>query len=406
MSEFDTDIVIVGGGLVGMALAAAFADLPFKVSVVERREGALLAQPVESDDDFDERSLVLSRVSISILNELGVWDDLLQQAAPIEHVHVSEQYRIGVTRLHAADSAVDAFGYVTGLRSIGRVLQQRLAGQKNLEWIDAARCTDFSPSESAVTVSLDVAGEARVIRSRLLLIADGSDSQLRAITGAIVDTADYHQQALVTNVEAEGMPSGWAFERFTAKGPAAFLPLPDGRYSVVWTGASEVTEARLALSDSACLSELQGVIGSRAGRLLRLGKRESFPLRQVRASRMAGLRYALVGNAAHTLHPVAGQGFNLALRDVALLRQQLSRCVDPGNKMLLQYYNDTRLEDVVSTSVSTDALVRLFNIQGVLPSHLRSLALLGLDCVPGVKRRIARYGMGFRSGLAPIHLRS
>lgn len=395
-AEFDYDVAIVGGGIVGMALAAALQHTSLRLALLEQRE---ISPNDSSDQDYDERSLALSYVSVKILQQIGVWEALSPHAAPMRHVHISEKGRFGITRLHADEYNVDALGYVVTIRELGETLSRQLVDHENLTWISPATCQTCTPDADGVTLEIKAKQGEQSLRARLLIVADGAHSQLREAMGIETRVTDYEQQALVANLSVEGAPADWAYERFTAEGPMAFLPLYNNRYALVWTGTPQKTADRMSWSDDVFLQALQQQIGERVGRLHYSGKREAFPLRQVLANRMTGPRTALIGNAAHTLHPVAGQGLNLALRDVQALVMLLSESKDPGATALLEQFAALRMDDVAGTSGTTDALIRIFDVNNFLISHARSMGLGVLDCTPVLKRRVGRYGMGFRTAL-------
>ena len=264
-----------------------------------------------------------------VFEALGVWSKVAASAAPIRHIHVSDAGRYGFARLEAAEHGIEAFGYVVTNRVLGAALQQRLSALTELELRRPARC-------SAVTlgsefVRLETSPDAPPLQARLVVAADGANSVVRSAAGLPAEIEDYQQVAVVAHVAAGRAADGIAYERFTPDGPFAVLPLHDGHYGVVWTLAPQAAEQVMALPDAEYLSALQRAFGWRIGRFERVGQRSACPLKLTRASVVTGPRVALIGNAAQALHPVAGQGFNLGLRDAATLAEVLAelRRTDP-----------------------------------------------------------------------------
>ncbi|HGG59373.1 MAG TPA: 2-octaprenyl-6-methoxyphenyl hydroxylase [Gammaproteobacteria bacterium] len=392
----DYDLTIIGGGLVGASLAVALAGTDWRVALIDQQ--ALRRLSDEADED--ERSLALSWQSGKIFQRLGVWEAIAQRAAPMRTVHVSQQGSFGVTRLRAADLRVGALGHVVPYRHLAATLNARIEGQTNLTRLAPARLAGLRATPGGVAVDLDQEGKTTTLTTRLLVGADGGRSNVRQHLGMPARETAYHQQAIVANITVSHGPDKVAFERFTAEGPMAMLPLGESRYSLVWTGDEATTARRMALPDGAFLDALQRAFGYYAGRLISAGRRETFPLRQAVATRVTSRRCALVGNAAHLLHPVAGQGLNLALRDVAALASLLASANDPGHPDLLARYAQLRMTDIRLTAEATDKLIRLFADPSALMRHQRGAGLCLLDKLPPVKNRLARFGMGLRRPLA------
>jgi len=385
------DVVIVGGGLVGASLAVALADTTLRVALVEATPHASPAQP-----SFDDRSTALSASSRQVLDQLGLWTSLRDSAAPIRVIHVSDRGHLGRTRLSGDELGVDALGHVAPNRAIGAVLSAAIAEQPGLHLFMPARVCAIEQDAGSVRVQLD--GSRQVIRARLLVAADGVQSPVRKRLGLPITEHDYRQTALIANVRASAPADGRAFERFTTEGPLAMLPLPDGAWSLVWTMAPSSAEQRMALDDQAFLADLQTAFGFRLGRLLAIGQRSAYPLRLQRVTEPVAGRVVVIGNACRTIHPVAGQGFNLALRDVSALAGLISvaaaRGGDPGAPELLAAYRAERAPDEGRVVGLTDALVRVFSTGNPLLALGRNLGLLALDALPGLRRQVARQGMG------------
>ncbi len=386
------DIVIVGGGLVGASLALALAGAGRRVLLIEGVAPDSSVQP-----SFDERTTALGNASRRIFEGLGVWDDLAREAAPIRVIHVSDAGRFGSARLRAEEQGVEAFGHVIPNRVIGATLWRALQHADGVTVRVPARVTavEIAADGAALTVT-DGDGAEEVVTARLLVAADGAQSVVRAAAGIAAAVEDYDQVAITAAVVADRPNDGTAYERFTASGPVAVLPLHGGGYGTVWACAAARAAQVLELSDEAYLAALQERFGWRIGRLLRAGRRASYPLKLSRAAATVGTRTVLVGNAAQGLHPVAGQGFNLGLRDAALLAEHIVAAGgDPGVPGLLAGYDHARAADRGGVVRFTDSLVKLFasRLPGV--SVLRDLGLVLFDLSPPAKRALARVSLGF-----------
>lgn len=395
----DFDLLVAGGGLVGTSLARALAGSPLRIALVEAIPPGDAGQP-----SFDDRSTALAPSSRRLLRVLGCWAAIEAEATPIRTIHVSDQGHFGLTRLRAADEGLDALGHVVPNRALGQALADCIAGQENLRVFSPARVTSLEQGDDAVTACLEGAGVPERLRARLVVAADGSRSPIRRQLGLELSERDYGQSGVVANVAVERDHAGWAFERFTREGPLALLPLPERRCALVWTMGHERAQRILALDDAAFLAALQRAFGFRLGRLLRVGRRQSYPLHLLRVRERLRGRVVVLGNAARTLHPVAGQGFNLALRDVAELAECLDAGVregaDPGDPAALKAYDRARRADERRVVTFTDGLVRLFSNRDPLLTLGRNLGLVAMDLLPGLRRRLAQQAMG-RHGRLP-----
>jgi 2-octaprenyl-6-methoxyphenol hydroxylase len=394
----DFDLVIVGGGMVGASLAVALSPLPLRVALVEPFAPDSDAQP-----SYDDRCTAISHGSQVILNTMGVWQDMQADASPIARIHVSEQGRPGIARLEAREQGVPALGYVVPNRSVGKALWKRLSAQSNLQCFMPAKLVSMRPGKDAMELDLEQAdGQVLSVNARLVVAVDGARSVTREMAGIDSDVLDYQQTAIICNVTPEQDHQGQAFERFTTSGPLAVLPLGEKRCSVVWTVKRELAESIMALDDENFLLRLQEQFGYRLGRLLTVGRRSSYPLYRVKARQQLAQRLVVLGNAAHNLHPVAGQGFNLSLRDVAALAEVMASLegVDPGTPAMLEQYMQWRREDQDKVLGFTHGLVRLFTSPFGPVKLARSAGLLSFDLVPGAKKLFARHTMG-RAGRLP-----
>jgi len=400
MSAVDYDVLIAGGGLVGASLACALGGSPLRVAVIE----PVAADSGDRQPSYDDRTTALSPSTQRIFAALGLWPELRGEATPIREVHVSERGGFGFVRMTAAEEGLEALGYVVTNRRLGQVLPVRAAAQPNVDMLCPASVATVSLQPQWVEVGIEADGQTRTLRGRLLVVADGAQSRTRALIGVEADVRSYRQVAVIANLTPERDHQGRAFERFTAQGPMALLPSSGGRCALIWTVPEERAEAILALPDDAFLAEVQARFGYRLGRLLKVGARASYPLAVTTARRFHVPRAVVIGNAAHSLHPVAGQGFNLSLRDVAALAELLTaaacRGEDPGEQALLARYEELRRSDYRRVAGFTDLLVRLFSnaVPGLVQA--RNLGLLALDLFPAGKRSFLRYAMG-RAGLLP-----
>jgi 2-octaprenyl-6-methoxyphenol hydroxylase len=386
------DIAIVGGGMVGASLAAALEGSGRRALLIESAPASSAAQP-----SFDERTTALGNASRRIFEGLGVWSAIAPQAQPIRAIHVSDAGRFGFARLTAAEQGIEAFGYVVANRRIGAALWERLRAAAYLEVRVPARVTAVQVGSEAV--SLEVTGESAVperFLARLVVAADGAHSQIRAAAGIAAAVEDYAQLAVVANVATEVAHEGWAYERFTPAGPLALLPLHDGSRALVWAAAPARAQQLLAMDESGFCRELQSQFGWRAGRFTRAVRLGAYPLRLTRAAATIGERTVLIGNAAQALHPVAGQGFNLGLRDAAILAEVLAdEGGDPGSRARLERFDSARAKDRSGVTAFTDGLVKLFGDSRPGVGLLRDLGLLMFDLTPAAKSALARVSLGF-----------
>ena len=386
-SDKNFDLLIVGGGMVGASLAVALEQSSLNIGLVE-------AQPLQSNSQpsFDDRGIALSYGSQRIFQSMGLWPDIAPFATAIKHIHISDRGRFGVTRLSADKERVPALGQVLTARDLGRTLNQRLQQMTRLKLLCPAQVTALEQDSDHVTLTLD---NGETIRTRLLVAADGRDSTIRQLLNLGAWQQEYQQTAVTANISTDKLHQGWAYERFTDSGPMALLPMSDNRSSLVWTVRSGDEQDLLNLSDADFLERLQQRFGYRAGRFIRVGQRHSHPLTLMQSDMPVQQRIVFIGNAAHSLHPIAGQGFNLGLRDVAVLAECLADAADDcGEMTLLQRYQSWRQKDQDQVVQATDKLVRLFSNDINLLGHLRGAGLALLDTLPAAKHLLAQRSMG------------
>ena len=399
----DYDIVIVGGGMVGASLACALANTAFRIAILETKPFGRSTQP-----SYDERSVALAYSSKNILSAMSLWSCIENSATPIRKIHVSERGRFGVVRLSSTDANVDALGYVVANQALGRCLYKKLAKGPNITVMAPAKLKGLTVDSTGVRIGVSRPPEqvgqiAEELTTRLVIAADGSASLVRELVGIKIRRADYGQTAIVTNITPELDHQGIAYERFTDTGPLALLPMDGGRCSVVWTNLDRDVDSILGLDDASFLSRLQERFGYRLGHFKKVAKRHAYPLSLIAAHNVATSRVVLLGNAAHSLHPVAGQGLNLALRDVAVLAELLCEPTaedhDPGNEKILNQFGLWRETDLNKTIQFTDTLARIFtNPLGVI-ARTRELGLLAIDLFPPLRHAFVRHGMGISGHL-------
>lgn len=388
--------------MIGSSLAIALEPLGYKVVVVEP-----VARGERTQPSFDERSTALSRSSQRTFEAIGLWPDIVAAATPIHSIHVSEKGRFGFSHIDREEQQVEALGYVVINRVLGEVLGDAMAKQQNLSMICPARISAIEQhDENIVAVVASDAGVSR-LQCRLLVAADGAGSSVRDMLGISAARVDYEQSAVIGNVQPEKLPCNRAFERFTDAGPLAMLPVANDRAAFIWVLQKARARDVMQLGDAEFTGALQQAFGMRLGAFSRVGERAAYPLALTRANGLTSRRSVLVGNAAHGLHPVAAQGFNLGMRDVAALcdcllestQADAAGLADPGSVEVLEAYAEWRRSDQAKMVRFTDGLVRLFMDRRPPLRLLRNLGMLGFDFIPGVRTLFARHTMGLAGRL-------
>lgn len=391
----DYDIVVVGGGLAGASLACALAGSGLRLAVIESHSWRSVAAP-----RYDDRTLALAYGSRRIFEGMQLWQDVAARAGatPIRRIHISDRGRFGITRLDASEVGLDALGYVVETPGLGSALYLAMERSGAAELIVPAQMQSLTFERDRVHIGLEQEGKERVLSSRLVIGADGGRSRVREAAGIRAHSRDYGQTAVVANVTPQYRPEHIAYERFTDSGPLALLPMREHRCTVVWSVHRGQADAMLAWDDAAFLEHLQERFGDRLGAFLKAGKRSAYPLVLTRVERHVRARVALVGNAAHTVHPVAGQGFNLGLRDVATLSQvlveALQRGRDIGQVDVLAHYLKQRERDTRMVSRFTDGLIQIFANSVPPLTVARNLGLIATDLLPPLKRALIRRTSG------------
>jgi len=388
------DIIIVGGGMAGASLAIALSGNGLHIALVESA-----ALKVATIPNYDDRGIALALGSQRIFAALQVWQDMAEQAAAIRHIHISEQGGFGFTHLDADEEQVAALGYVLTARDLGAALLKRLSHLPDIDVIAPGRVQWANTEDDLAHIGL----QEQTLSARLLVAADGGNSFVRQQLCFDVKRRAYGQSAITANITPGRPHQNTAYERFTRNGPLAILPMTQQRCALVWTVRDEMAGEILSLNDQQFLHRLQQQFGWRLGRLQQTGKRNSHPLSQLYVPNTIKHRAVVIGNAAHTLHPVAGQGFNLGIRDVAALAEVVLQGIrsgeDPGSTAVLQRYQDWRRKDQQQVVRFTDTLVRSFS-NDLLPVKLtRNLGLLALEGLPAARHAIARAAMGIQGRL-------
>ncbi len=395
------DIAIVGGGLAGASLAVALAPLGYDISVIESVAFRAAAQP-----SYDDRTLALSHSSCRILAGIGLWENLATRATAIRKILVTERNRPVRVTLDSAEMGLTEFGHVVEAHCFGGVVTQRLTETENIEVLCPVSVEGIEVGGLHSKLSLVSEDGAESLSARLVIAADGANSFIRNHLKIPTQTRDYHQTVISCNVTPEKAHRGRAYECLSSTGPFAVLPHTGTRCGLVWSVESDAAGRILELGNDEFLSRAQDRFGLHLGKFLSVGKRSAYPLQLVRARQDIGERLVVLGNAAHAIHPVGAQGFNLALRDVASLAEVLADgdLGDPGAAVLLQQYSQWRREDHRATIAFSDGITRLFAHPSMLAAGLRTGGMIGLALIPSLRRHQAIRAMGYRGKVPRLAL--
>jgi len=388
-AQLQADIGIAGGGLVGAltALLIARAHPNWQILVVE---------PQAQGPAVDKRTIALAAGTVELLQQQQLWAPLQAAASAITQIHVSDRGFIGNTTLHAEQEGVAALGQVVTARVLNQILYDACQQQDNIQWCGGAAVQKVAQQSEQVQVELD---DGRTLSARLLVGADGQKSQVRQQLNIEMQRTDYQQMGIVARLSLAQSLDGWAYERFTETGPIALLPVQTegneaGAAALVWSVRPDAAAALQQADEATFLRACQAAFGYRAGAFVGVHNRAAFPLQLQLAAQSTSHRAVLIGNASHALHPIAGQGFNLGVRDVLALLQVLSDAADPGAYSVLRQYWQAREQDYKNTIGLTEWLVHGFSnrYEALVPP--RNLALLALDNIGPLKRKFARQAMG------------
>ncbi|MFK8069101.1 MAG: 2-octaprenyl-6-methoxyphenyl hydroxylase [Gammaproteobacteria bacterium] len=402
--QTDFDCLIVGGGMVGASLACALRDQvldnkPIKIAVVEA-----FSPNKNNPPNYDDRGLGIAPASQRILQGLGLWEKLEAEATPIKKIHISDRGHFAATRLSAEKMGVDQLGHIVIGRALGEVLHDTLNHSENIEYICPATVANIEHQSDHISVEIQNQKGTNKVTARLLIAADGGNSQVRKMLDVETEAKQYDQTAIVTNVTPEISHNNTAFERFTSTGPLALLPSSDQRCVVVWTTKTEQADSIMQLEESEFLEQLEKRFGHRLGKFLKMGQRRSYPINLIKAKQLIGPRFAILGNAAHTIHPNAAQGLNLGLRDIAQMAELIVEAArsnkDIGHPELLNAYAESRQKDHQQVIHFSDGLTKIFYNDNPVLITLRNLAMLGVEHFPPAKRALTRRAMGL-SGEPP-----
>ncbi|SNY65150.1 2-octaprenyl-6-methoxyphenyl hydroxylase [Enterobacter sp. CC120223-11] len=382
-------VIIVGGGMTGATLALAISHLSAGKIPVHLVEA--VAPDSQQHPGFDARAIALAAGTCQQLARVGIWQAIRDCATAIRTVHVSDRGHAGFVTLEAEDYHLPALGQVVELHDVGQRLFTLLRKAPGVTLHCPARVSSFSRTQDNVEVTLD---NGQKLTAQLLVAADGSRSALGEQCGIRWQQQPYEQLAVIANVTTAVPHEGRAFERFTAHGPLAMLPMSDGRCSLVWCHPLENRDEVLSWSDARFCDELQQAFGWRLGRITHTGSRNAYPLTLSTAQRAVSHRVALVGNAAQTLHPIAGQGFNLGLRDVISLAEMLAHADDAGDYALLSQYQQRRSNDKNATIGVTDGLVHLFANRWAPLVAGRNIGLMAMELFTPARDALAQRTLG------------
>ncbi|EGQ7817730.1 2-octaprenyl-6-methoxyphenyl hydroxylase [Vibrio parahaemolyticus] len=384
------DVVIAGGAMAGATLALAIEHLSqgaLRVAVVE---------PFKAQSDqhpgFDSRSIALSYGTVNLLRHLELWSAIEPFSTPIEHIHVSDRSHAGMTDITKHDVGVEALGYVVELADVGRVYQELLTHSTAIDLYCPDSAKHITRTQENVTIEL-ASGE--LLNAKLLVAADGAVSQCCQQIGLELSEHDFGQVAVIANIVTQEPHQGRAFERFTENGPVALLPMSDNRMSLVWCLRPDEAQIVMELSESEFLERLQQDFGWRLGAMQKVGLRASYPLLLRHRKQNISHRFAIVGNAAQTLHPIAGQGFNLGIRDVVTLAEELvKQGEDVGRYQGLIRFSQRREADRNETIWLTSSLVHVFSNDLLAMRIGRNTALAAMDNLSIFKQPLLRHTLG------------
>ncbi|MDG2090528.1 MAG: 2-octaprenyl-6-methoxyphenyl hydroxylase [Gammaproteobacteria bacterium] len=409
------DVVIIGGGMVGLSLACALQLFLQKKSFNKTVKIILLeSHQIKTDKvlqpGFDSRSTVLSFGTVSYLKKLGLWDEIKSKAEAIKNIHVSDQNHFGSAQIKAQETGVESLGKVIENQDLGMALNKAVLEQKQIEVKSQVQVNLISHQAEIALLECQNSKETFKVEASLVVLADGGRSGLREKLGIHHKQESYGQVAIIANVAFSEPHHNVAYERFTPNGPLALLPLnnfeQDNRAALVWTQNAQEYKEIIDLDDDSFLLKLQEEFGQRLGTFYRVGERASFPLSLLEAEEQIRHNLVLLGNVAHTLHPVAGQGFNLAFRDAMRLAENISKSIElgenPGSYPRLQEYLKSTSLDQDATIGFSHHLTKFFSSNQQALVWFRKFGLLSVDLLPPLKQAFSNQAMGVRDRMIKV----
>ncbi len=395
------DVAIVGGGLAGASLAVALAPLGYDIKVIEA-----VAHKAPEQPSYDDRTLAISHSSCRILAGIGLWEMLEADATAIRKIFITELSRPGRVVLDSAEMGLSAFGHVVEARRFGVAVTGAMGCTENIELISPASVEEIEIGGPRTKLRLESAKGVSQLEARLVVAADGANSFIRRRLQIPTKNREYGQTAVICNITPEIEHDGRAFECLTDTGPFAVLPHTGKRCGLVWSVATGHAKEILKLDDETFLARAQKRFGEQLGAWIKVGKRTAYPLKLVRASEDIRERLVILGNAAHAIHPIGAQGFNLALRDAAVLAEILADddLGDPGETGLLHTYSAWRRQDQSGTIATSDGMTRLFSNPSPLAAVLRTTGLIAHAVSPSLRRYSAIKAMGYRGRVPRLAL--
>lgn len=374
------DVIIIGGGMVGAALAATLRSNT-NIAVID-------ASPNLKED---ERLIALSDSSICLFENIGIWSELVTQAAPIKQIHVSHRGHFGITRMDAATLGLNALGYVIPAKYINAALNSFIESASNIAFLRPAKLEALSQNAEGVDLTISTESGQKQLNAKLVIGADGSYSTVRQLLEIPTEVIDYQQSALVTMTELQRDHHGIAYERFQKEGAIAMLPLPGKQVATIWTERNPVIAELMNLSDDEFLAKLQIQFGFRLGRLKQIGKRSVYPLKMLQVAQQIKQNVLLIGNAAHTVHPIAAQGLNLALYEVAVIAESILK---HGVNHFSKEFQADLLAPPQFNQKLAHRLNGLFSSDHFFVNFSRQLGMIAFDLLPPLKKFFAKRAIG------------
>ena len=387
-----TDFVISGAGPVGLMLAIGLSQKGFKVVLVERFKPAKNLKKVQNS--FDGRVLALSHGSRLALEKLDLWHSLSDSVTDIKHVHVSQKGYLGITKLHAEEASVPALGYSIQSSELGQVLWKKAKQQSHITLMRPAILQTFTQDEQGVLVDIKVDGQLTQVAAKMIIGADGTDSQVRKVLKLPIQEKSYQAYGVIAQIETELDPQGWSYERFTEEGPVALLPMHGRFHKAVLVCSDTQIEEVKALDDHAFIELFAQKMGERFGRYVSVSSRMAYSLKETYVPQMLSGRAILMGNASHTQHPVAAQGLNLGIRDIDEFLTGLVDSKALDNQTFLHQYAQSRRVDHEKVMGLTDNLIHIFQHTSPVVGHLRGLGLMAMQALPSLRKRFTAFAMG------------